>query len=101
MALVLSLKTVLVSPQFQVKHNNLLETTRHKLGRYPLPKSTWQELADFKKGSRMVPGQEDPSRDPKVRKPTQAGSNVPLEDLSLIEGDNNEASGYKEGPPDE
>jgi hypothetical protein len=82
-------------------HNSLLETTGHELERHHLPKSKWQELSGFKKGSTMVPRQEDPSRDSKVTKPTQAGRNVPSKGEASIEGDNNEANGDKEDPSDE
>jgi hypothetical protein len=53
-ALVLSLKTGLVSPQFHVKHDDLLETTGHKVGWFRLPTSRWQGLAGFTKGTVSV-----------------------------------------------
>jgi hypothetical protein len=43
-ALVVSLKTGLVSPQFHVKHDDLFETTGLKVGRFGLPTSRWQTL---------------------------------------------------------
>jgi hypothetical protein len=60
-ALVLSLKTGLVSPQFHVKHNDLFETTGYKVGRFGLPTSCWQELAGFRKGTISVTKQADPA----------------------------------------
>jgi hypothetical protein len=52
--LVLSLKTGLVSPQFHVKHDDLIETTEYKVGGVRLPTSRWQALAGFKKGTVSV-----------------------------------------------
>jgi hypothetical protein len=60
-ALVLSLRTGLVSPQFHVKHHNLFETTGYKVGRFGLPSSPWQELAGFRKGMISVTNQADPA----------------------------------------
>jgi hypothetical protein len=54
-ALVLSLKTGLVSPQFHVKHDDLFETTLRKLGGYRMPKSNWKELSGFAKPMTPVP----------------------------------------------
>jgi hypothetical protein len=51
-ALVLSLKTGLASPQFHVKHDNLFETTVRKVGGgYCMPRLQWQELSGFEKPS--------------------------------------------------
>jgi hypothetical protein len=61
MALVLSLKTGLVSPQFHVKHDDLFETTGYKAGRFGIPTSRWQVLAGFEKGTVSVTKQQDPA----------------------------------------
>jgi hypothetical protein len=53
-ALVLSLKTGLVLPQFHVKHDNLFETAQTNLGGFRLPKSHWQELSGFEKPTQPV-----------------------------------------------
>ena len=54
-ALVLSLKTGLASPQFHVKHDDLFETTATKLGGFWMPKSHWQTLLGFDKPTSPVP----------------------------------------------
>jgi hypothetical protein len=46
-ALVLSLKTGLASPQFHVKHDDLFETTSRQVGGYRMPPSRWQGLSGF------------------------------------------------------
>jgi hypothetical protein len=46
-ALVLSLKTGLASPQFHVKHGNLFETTARRLGGYCMPTLRWQVQSGF------------------------------------------------------
>jgi hypothetical protein len=61
MALVLSLKTGLVSPQFHVKHDDLFEMTGYKVGRFGLPTSRWQTLTGFKKGTISVMKKADPA----------------------------------------
>jgi hypothetical protein len=61
-ALVLSLNTGLVSPQFHVKHDDLFETTGPKVGRFGLPPSRWQTLAGFRKGTISVAKQKDPAK---------------------------------------
>jgi hypothetical protein len=48
-ALLLSLRYGLSSPQFHVKHDDMFETTSSKAGRFHLPKSKWQALAGFDK----------------------------------------------------
>jgi hypothetical protein len=53
-ALVLGLKTGLVSPQFHVKHDDLSETSGYKVGQFGLPTSRWQALAGFTKGTVSV-----------------------------------------------
>jgi hypothetical protein len=53
-ALVLSLKTGQVSPQFGVKHDDLFETAQTNLGGFRLPKSHWQELSGFEKPAKSV-----------------------------------------------
>jgi hypothetical protein len=54
-ALVLSLKTRVASPQFHVKHDDLFKTTQRKLGGYQMPRSHWQELSGFTKPETSVP----------------------------------------------
>jgi hypothetical protein len=53
-ALVLSLNTGLVSPQFHTKHDDLFETVHRRTGGYRLPKSHWQALSGFVKGAQVT-----------------------------------------------
>jgi pullulanase/glycogen debranching enzyme len=71
-ALVLSLKTGLVSPQFHVKHDDLFETTGYKVWRFELPASRWQALAGFKKGTISVTRQAEPAETKDLRGPSTA-----------------------------
>jgi hypothetical protein len=54
-ALVLSLKTGLASPQFHVKHDDLFETTQRKKGGFRMPRSHRQSLLGSAKPEAMVP----------------------------------------------
>jgi hypothetical protein len=54
-ALVLSLKTGLASPQFHGKHDNLFKTTARQLGGYRMPRLHWQELSAFKQPMPLIP----------------------------------------------
>jgi hypothetical protein len=80
-ALVLSLKTGLVSPQFHVKHDDLFQATGRKVGRFGLPTSHWQTLAGFRKGTISVVKQEDPAERltkelPRAASPKKGDANV-------------------------
>ena len=54
-ALVLSLKTGLASPQFHVKHDDLFETVSERAGRFRMPRSHWMELAGLSPSTAVAP----------------------------------------------
>jgi hypothetical protein len=94
-ALVLILKTGLVSPQFHVKHDDLFETTGRKVGRFGLPTSRCQTLAGFRKGTISVVKQEDPTERltkklPRSSSPKKGNTNVvdnhPIDGDITVEG---------------
>jgi hypothetical protein len=99
-ALALSLKTGLVSPQFHVKHDVLFEATGYKVGRFGLPTSRWQELAGFKKGTISVTKQADPAE----KLTRELGRSSPASEINTDRVDHDQADNGivvdDEGPVD-
>jgi hypothetical protein len=109
-ALVLSLKTGLVLPQFHVKHDDLFETARTSLGGFRLPKSHWQELSGFEKPTKSVQREprgsgtefEGSARNAGARVPGGMGPDdhtdeLPGDDEDRLPDDGGEAMGVESG----
>jgi hypothetical protein len=73
--LVLSLRTGLSSPQFQVKHDDLFKTTRHRKGSFRMPKSHWQALSGFTKSQTTV-STANQEEDQRAERKQRAGRNL-------------------------
>jgi hypothetical protein len=97
--IILSLKTGLVSPQFRVKHDDMFEATRHKLGGFRLPRSKWQELSGFEKVAK--PRLTEPRDDATEPARSQGRSgDVPAFEGAQPGGDDDLPDGDEGRPPD-
>ena len=103
-ALVLSLKTGLASPQFHVKHDDLFETTARKLGGYHMPRSHWQELSGFARPRVPIPREQAVrAQDAAQRNPTDHSLASPdaEQGAPTYGGDADESLGGESGDDDE
>jgi hypothetical protein len=102
-ALVLSLKTGLVSPQFHVKHDDLFETTAKRLGGYRMPRSHWQELSGFEKPSTPIPREQPGVDGDQGRRLAMTPEDVaPNDEEDGMEADDEGSSvGQEDEPPDD
>jgi transposase InsO family protein len=103
-ALVLSLKTGLASPQFHVKHDDMFETTSRTLGGYRMPASHWQELSGFSRATMAAP-REQPAphfraRTAPATAPGREGETPPTQADTAFDGDDEESLGEEDEPPD-